>query len=98
MVYGYATTLHSISSMTAVALTDGSYYAGESQLYAAATVKSPEGREVVAKSPAGSFRIHAIAVATVQIEAEDGTYQSNFRFGEICGAGKAPLLQTDRPD
>lgn len=84
-VYTVGMVLQSTSEITAVAVADGDYHSGGSRLYAVATLRSPEKREMVAKSPASSFRTYAAAAAPLEIGTEDGNYQGDFTFGEFCG-------------
>lgn len=80
--------------MNAVAVADADYLAAH-VLYAEATLRSPENREVISRSPASSSRIHAAARAVLQIGLEDGTYSGSFKFGEFCGESKSLRMYSD---
>jgi hypothetical protein len=95
LVYSFEMLLTGHGSMTAIAVADDFNPAGQRHLYAEASLSSPDGRHVSAQSPASSYRIHAAAIAALQIEAEDGTYQSSYKFGEFCGEDKVPRTYTD---
>ncbi|PYT26133.1 MAG: hypothetical protein DMG57_22555 [Acidobacteria bacterium] len=95
VVYTFGTLLRGNSSMTGIAVADGFYPAGQGHLYAEANLRSPGGREITARSPAGSNRIHAAAIVALQIQDEDGTYQSSYNFGELCGEDKVPRIYSD---
>jgi hypothetical protein len=95
-VYTFGIVLKTNSSMTAVAVAYGDYHSGESHLYAEATLRSPENREIVAKAPANSIRTYAAAAAPLEIGIEDGSYHGSFTFGEFCGNEGAPRLYTER--
>jgi hypothetical protein len=95
-IYTFGTLLKGQSAVTAVAVADRNYTAGDSRLYAHATLRSPESREISAKSPTLPIRVHAAAVAALPIGIEDGSYQSTFEFGEFCGEDKIPRILTDK--
>jgi len=95
-VYTFGIVLKSNSSIAAVAVAYGDYHSGESHLYAEAALRSPGNREIVAKSPASSFRTYAAAAAPLEIGTEDGAYQGGFTFGEFCGYEDTPRLYTER--
>lgn len=96
VVYTFARAFQGESSVTAVAVADAGSFAAASRLYAEGTLRSPGNREITAKSSTSSFRIHAAAIAALPIDLEDGTYQSHFAFGELCGEDKAPRMYTDQ--
>lgn len=96
VTYTFASAFQGESSVTALAVADAGSYAADSRPYAEATLRSPGNREITAKSPTSSFRMHTTAIAALPIDLEDGTYQSSFAFGELCGEDKAPRMYTDR--
>jgi hypothetical protein len=96
-VYTFGTVFGDASEsfMNAVAVADADYLAAH-LLYAEATLRSPENREVTSRSPTSSLHIHAAASAALQIGTEDGTYSGSFKFGEFCGESKSLRMYTDQ--
>lgn len=97
VVYTFATVFGDANEtfMNAVAVADADYLAAH-LLYAEATLRSPENREVTSRSPTSSLHIHAAASAALQIGTEDGKYSADFKFGEFWGESKSLRMYTDQ--